>query len=254
MRSGTGKVGALEYAFAGAKGFVRSNNEDNCIGLCAHGVFAVADGMGGGEAGEIASGLIVDTLRKGFGALGPDLKETFESRRELVQACLEEANDEIFEYSVRNEFNVMGSTFVGLVSDPEKPRRMAVCYVGDSRAYYFRDGDLVQVTEDHTVYNDYIRAGREAELASLSPKAQQALSRAVGVGRIVEEDWIELPLHRGDIVLLCTDGLTKMIDDKTIERILGSTSSLAGACSALLSFALSSGGRDNVTVLLVRAE
>lgn len=254
MKSETGKVGALEYAFGGAKGFVRSNNEDNCIGLCSNGVFAVADGMGGGEAGEIASDLIMDTLRKGFGALEPGFRETFESRRNLMQACLEEANDEIFEYSVRNEFNVMGSTFVGLVSDPEKPRRMAVCYVGDSRAYYFRDGELVQVTEDHTVHNDFIRAGREAELGALSQKAQQALSRAVGVGRVVEEEWVELSLHRGDIVLLCTDGLTKMIDDEAIARILGSTSSLAGACSALLSFALSSGGRDNVTVLLVRVE
>ena len=229
------------------RGRKRRTNEDSFLLLHDHAVFAVADGMGGYNGGEIASSLAVNTIRETFE------QKSFESdlhsnlplpRRSRELACsLLEANRAVLAASrTRPELAEMGTTLVAARFSPNK-QRVYVGNVGDSRCYRFREGELVQLTTDHTMRG----------LGDVGPTKNQ-LYRAIGVQPTVDIDVVVDVPHAADVYLLCSDGLPKMASADEIRRVLSEEADLELAAHRLVALANDAGGKDNVTVVLVRVQ
>src|SRR5437763_876359 len=220
----------------------RRANEDSVL---AHApLFVVADGMGGAQAGEVASRLAVDEFRRG-------LREGDGLERALAQR-VREANARIYERSQRRaEQAGMGTTLTAIHVGPE---RVSVAHVGDSRAYRLREGQLERLTEDHTLVDELIRQGRlSPEEASEHPQ-RSVITRALGPEAVVDVDTASVEGQAGDVYLLCSDGLTTMLPEERVAAILKANPRLRDAGEALLAAANEAGGRDNITVVLVRLE
>jgi protein phosphatase len=229
-------------------GLVRSGNEDSYYKGAT--VFAVADGLGGHQAGEVASAIAAQAVA----ALdGQELPDPAAAAAALVAAA-REANRSIMEQAVADEARFgMGTTLTAaaLVAGG----RLQLAHVGDSRAYLLRDGRLTQCTRDHTVVAELVRHGRmTAEQAAVHPE-RSVLTRAVGLDPGLEVDTPDpVELAAGDQVLLCSDGLTETVADERIAALLAAADDGDGACRALVDAANAAGGPDNVTVVLLRVE
>jgi PPM family protein phosphatase len=220
-------------------GRVRRRNEDAFV--CAPPLFAVADGMGGAQAGELASRIAAAAFQEAGGA---DVLDAQARLRSIIQ----EANRRIYARASRDpEVSGMGTTVTAALLAGE---HVAVGHVGDSRAYRVRDGSLEQLTDDHSLVADLVRSGRlSPEEAELHPQ-RSVITRALGTDPAVEVDSFSVEARPGDVFLLCSDGLTTMIDDATVLESLSSSADLATAARALVSAANRGGGEDNVTVVL----
>lgn len=212
----------------------KANNEDSLLSLVDYGLFAVADGMGGYRGGDIASEAATETLKEFFGSSEVDSAQSGASLRRSFEAC----NFVIHQHSVQNpEFFGMGTTLVALYFGEQ----LAVAHVGDSRCYRLRNQVFEALTEDHSVLED-----EEDE------NSKRLLSRAVGCDEKVEVDWKELNYGKGDLYLLCSDGLSSFLSDRDMERILNQKNSLQIQAENLAKAALFAGSTDDITVLLVR--
>lgn len=228
-------------------GRARGHNEDNYLDLPEHSVFAVADGMGGYAGGEVASRVAVEIIEKAFtkGEFPGTRRYTrFRRANELVRA-IELANEGVLAQALeKDHLKDMGTTVVA-VRFSESRQRVYVANVGDSRCYRLRDGNLSQITRDHTL---------AVEGGIPGPLGQQ-LSRAVGIRRRVRVDVDIDEARPGDYYLLCSDGLNKMLNDEQIKnRILLQAHDIEGAAASLVASANERGGRDNITVVLVRVD
>lgn len=226
-------------------GLVRGGNEDAYhLGEV---VFAVADGLGGHAAGEVASALAVARLEE----LDPSSWDGIQDAQEQLADAVAAANHAVYEAAAAEpEHAGMGTT---LTAAAVHAGRLLLAHVGDSRAYLFREGEgLRQVTTDHTAAQQAVEAGQlTAEQAARHPH-RHVLARAVGLDPDVDVDTPEpIALVAGDRVLLCSDGLIDPVDDDGIEGILNDQPGTADACEALVGAALEGGGPDNVTVVLV---
>lgn len=220
-------------------GHVRSENEDALIGVAAQAMWAVADGMGGHENGRMASQAIAEHLAATI--LPQDLGPACDT----LAGAIHVANRAIFDHA-REAGVQMGSTIVALVL---RGREFAVLWAGDSRAYLFRDGQLIRLTRDHTQVEDMVERGLlSAEEASDHPM-KHVLSRAVGVMETLEIDAIADEAQSKDMFLLCSDGLTGVVDEQTIAAILAEGA--GDAVDRLLQATLDGGAPDNVTIALV---
>jgi protein phosphatase len=225
-------------------GLVREQNED-AFGEASLGdlrLLVVADGMGGHAGGAIASRLAVQTIEEVFAeASGPPPAR--------LQAALEAANQRIHERANRDlSLAGMGTTAVALAIEGG---RAWVANVGDSRVYRLRGGSFEQLTRDHSVVAELVRRGLlSAEQAQVHPRRNEVL-RSLGSWPEVEVDIDELELASGDVFLLCSDGLSGVVDDTSIVALLADASPL-DACRALIEAAISRGAPDNVTVQVVR--
>ncbi len=239
-------------------GRVRKNNEDTCRVLPELKLFIVSDGMGGEAYGEVASAMAGDTISahcskysEGVSApykdvLRPDLWEKTKRLASAVQL----ANRLIYEASLDNlALRGMGATVVAAWLDGA---RMSLVHVGDSRAYLLRSGVLKRLTSDHTLVAEQIRRGLIKPEESHLSKMQNVLIRALGVQEQVELDATEHLLSSGDILLLCTDGLTRMVEDSEIASILVDSSDAQTSADQLVLLANDHGGEDNVSVVVVR--
>ncbi len=217
-------------------GRLRQSNEDALV--LSDPVFAVADGMGGARAGEVASAMAVAALHGLDG--GPD---------ELVRA-LEDVNARIHQ-AARDDASLagMGTTLTAAVIHGDE---VAVAHVGDSRAYLWRDGRLRQVTDDHSLVAELIRRGALTPAEAERHPQRSVITRALGAEAGVEVDLVRLAPQAGDVLLLCSDGLTGMVGDDEIARILGAGEPLERAAQLLVQAANGAGGEDNVTAVLVR--
>ena len=224
-------------------GRVRKNNEDAFLSLPRDGFFAVADGMGGGSAGEVASRMVVESLAE---HLEGSAEESPGERKCALLGALREANARVRSHAESNRFKSMGSTAVCLLLDPWNPARALLCHAGDSRAYCFRNAELFQLTTDHTV-------GESLKKQNL-PETQfdQLLLRAVGTDKRLDPEWTETAVCPDDLFILCSDGLTRMVDDAAFAGLVGTADTPENTAAALVSAALENGGKDNVTVLLVK--
>src|SRR3954447_1957719 len=223
-------------------GRARRANED---AFFAHApVFAVADGMGGAQAGEGASRTVVDCLRRGLPDGG--------SPEERLAALAEEANGLIHRKAAEDEQRAgMGTTLTAAYVDEDA---VSFGHVGDSRAYLFRDAKLQQLTNDHSLVGEMVRRGKlTAEQAEEHPQ-RSIITRALGPEPAVEVDHMTTYARDGDVFLLCSDGLTSMVADEQIERTLVDASDLRAAGQALIDAANAAGGRDNITVILFRVQ
>jgi serine/threonine protein phosphatase PrpC len=263
----------LIYAMLTHRGRVRHGNEDTCAAAPAAGAFVVCDGMGGAAAGEIASTLAADTF---LANLTPASRSTEPQAR--LNAAIQAANQAVYQQSRQSaKFAGMGTTLVALLHAPilngkgakrrtaadhtnsrvTDPPTLWLGHVGDSRCYRRRRGKLEQLTHDHSLVEEQVRAGQiTAEQAAQSPM-RNLITRAIGSQPTVEA---EIQSHRpqpNDVYLLASDGLTHEVDDHEISKILAAipkpptSKSLTVACEALITAANRNGGHDNITVLLV---
>jgi len=207
-------------------------------------LFVVADGMGGAQAGEVASRLAAETFSAGLPADG-----TPEQR---LEARVHDANRRIHEVSQEDRaLNGMGTTLTAAYLDGDE---LTLAHVGDSRAYLLRDGELSRLTRDHTLVEELVRRGELTEEEAAEHPQRSIITRALGPEPDID---VDLHTHRaraGDVLLLCSDGLTGMIGEDEVAAILGPASSLRDAGRALVDAANSAGGRDNITVVLFRLE
>lgn len=239
-------------------GTKRTHNEDNFAVLEDDQLYIVADGMGGHASGEVASQLAIDTLRDFFKATSADPEATWPYKMDKSRGYEENrlvtgiklANLRIFEANQRDpKLRGMGTTIVAILIVDDG---VLVGHVGDSRVYRLRDGKLEQLTEDHSLLNDYIKMKRltEAEIANFPHK--NIIVRALGMKDIVKVDVVLDPPKPGDLYLLCSDGLSGPVSDDEIRDIASSTHDLKGVCSKLIERANQNGGPDNITAVLVK--
>jgi protein phosphatase len=220
----------------------RRGNED-CV-LARPPVFVVADGMGGAQAGEVAAGIAVEAFAHGLTGSG--------SVEQRLASRAREANRRIFEIaSTQRERAGMGTTLTAAYLDGSQ---LAIAHVGDSRAYLFRDGSLTRLTQDHSLVDELVRRGKLTEEEAAEHPQRSIITRALGPEPDVDVDTWTYPVRAGDLLLLCSDGLTSMISEERVGQILARSGDLEGSAQALINEANQAGGRDNITVVLVRLE
>ncbi|HEX4777975.1 MAG TPA: Stp1/IreP family PP2C-type Ser/Thr phosphatase [Acidimicrobiia bacterium] len=205
-------------------------------------LFAVADGMGGHRAGEVASATALEALRAAIAAGRP------------VPEAIASANSAVFSKAFDDpELRGMGTTITVAVAGTGEGQALVVGHVGDSRAYHLHDGELVQITEDHSLVEELVREGRlTPEQASVHPQ-RSIITRALGVDEQVLVDTYDVDLAPGDRILLCSDGLTSMVRPNDIARILRREDDPTRAAEALVDAANAAGGEDNVTAVVLAA-
>jgi protein phosphatase len=226
-------------------GLKRKHNEDAYAILEDHHLFVIADGMGRHAAGEVASQLCVDAISEAFrsGAFGPAREPPLPRRAAHLRGSILLANERVLTAAKQNDaYHGMGTTVVCAYFSPNN-QRVYIAHVGDSRCYRLRGAKLVQLTTDHTL-----------GAAGIKGVSSAVLSRAVGVEENVEVDVaMESPLP-GDIYLLCSDGLSRMVSSEEMQSTLESTTDLEEATKVLIDKANQGGGRDNITAILVRVD
>jgi protein phosphatase len=243
----------LEYAWQTDKGRVRPVNEDAVTVFPDMGLVIVADGIGGASAGEVASRLATDVIAARAGRL-PSLPDNREQARKLASEAVEEANRVIWKESHTSpRYSGMGTTVVvGFL----RPSWMAFAHVGDSRLYLLRDHALSQLTRDHSLIQEVVDQGffsslEEAQRGGIN---DNILTRGLGSSDPVAADAGDVDVRPGDLFLFCTDGLTGMLSEDALRQcLLSAGEDLQPVCQALVRLAYEGGGRDNITVALVRA-
>jgi len=230
-------------------GVVRSGNEDNFLLDFAHGVFLVADGMGGHAAGEVASEMAVQIISRELGVLRG---LTDAAAAERLRTAIRSANQAIFERTLaETDKRGMGTTTTVLVLFA---RRYLIGQVGDSRAYLLRNGQLQQLTKDHSYVQEQVDAGLLTPEQARTHPYSNVITRCVGANEDVVPDVYFGGLERGDVILLASDGLTGMLEDDQLARILAETGSPEVWVSRMIAEANRRGGLDNITAIIVRVE
>jgi len=251
---------ALRIEVAGETnvGMKRTHNEDNFSILEDAGLYIVADGMGGHASGEVASKMAVDALREFFAATAQDPERTWPYKMDRSKGYEENrlitgiklANLRIYESAQRDpRQRGMGTTIVTMFAVEDG---VYVAHVGDSRGYRIRDGKIEQLTEDHSLLNDYIKMKRltPEEIANFPHK--NVIVRALGMKDTVKVDTVYEQPRAGDTYLLCSDGLSGPVTDPDMLDIVTSSADLKTAASRLIQRANEHGGPDNITVVLAR--
>lgn len=228
---------SLRYASKTDPGKVRKNNEDGCFASGKTGLFIVADGMGGANAGEIASKMALDVVSGHFAIT-----------RQLIPSILL-ANEVIFDASrSAPQYQGMGTTIVGCAV---LKNTFQIAWVGDSRAYLIRDGALLQVTTDHSMVQEQLDKGILTQQEAATASFRNILTRALGIGNKVEPGSVEIPAMDGDYLLLCSDGLHGMVSDAAIQDTILRLRAPEDACASLVEQANAAGGKDNCTVVII---
>jgi len=247
-------------ALATDVGRVRGNNEDAVAEDAEIGLLVLADGMGGYNAGEIASGIAIatvqDVVRREWptlkrGSIDADSGYSYEAL--LLRRAVETAHTTIYQVSQSQpQCAGMGTTVVAALLHDD---RMSIAYVGDSRLYRYRQGTLEQITRDHSLVEELIARGHYTREEALRLVRKNIVTRALGVEVEVLVDILEDTVEPGDVVLICSDGLTDMVTDDTMALTLGKyADNLDLASKTLINQALEAGGRDNVSVVLARID
>ncbi|MBP1611440.1 MAG: protein phosphatase [Acidobacteria bacterium] len=229
------------------RGRLRPHNEDSLLVEAEHGLFAVADGMGGHAAGEVASHLAIEAVRASL-ADAPRADGDMPAR---LRDAIEEANRRIAEQIEQQpECRGMGTTLVVAVSAGQ---RCWIAHIGDSRAYLIRDAQITQLTADHSFVNELVRLGMlSREQAARDPR-RNVVTRALGSGAMVVPEIHEYRVEPGDTLLLCSDGLNTMLADERILAVaLEAGAALEAICAGLIAAANAAGGEDNISVVAIR--
>jgi protein phosphatase len=248
----------LEIASCTDPGMVRSHNEDSIAADAANGLVVLADGMGGYNAGEVASGMattvIITEMQQILANAAPhqiDPRTNQEIARRLVREQVLKANTSIYQAAQSQpQYAGMGTTLVvGLFYD----NRVLVAHLGDSRLYLLRQNKLKQITRDHSLLQEQIDSGLITPEQAKHAQHKNLVTRALGIDPSVEPEIHEYPTRPGDLYLLCSDGLNDMVDDEDIAMTLQALGANLGlAAQQLVQMANDNGGRDNVSVILVR--
>jgi serine/threonine protein phosphatase PrpC len=242
----------VELAAATHRGTVRARNEDFVAAHAPIGLAVLADGMGGHNAGDVASRMAVETIVEGIeSALANDAARGNARAQSLIAEHIDRANAKIeAAASARREYAGMGTTVVVALWHEGA---MSVGHVGDSRLYRLRSGELRQLTRDHTLVQQRVDSGSLSPAEARRATSRNVLTRAVGSEAAVQIDLDTFETAPGDVYLLCSDGLTEMLADAEIAAVIASHgASLAQAGDALVEAANARGGVDNISVILAR--
>jgi serine/threonine protein phosphatase PrpC len=234
-------------------GRVRANNEDAVFFDTSRGLAILADGMGGYNGGEVASGMAIALLRASFCRWldHTDLSEQARALRRALQIGTDEANSAILEAGTANtQLLGMGTTLVMAVFSA---RRITVGHIGDSRCYRLRERRLEQLTRDHSLLQDQLDAGLITLAEAAASPHRNLVTRALGIERRVALEINDYAIQPGDLYLLCSDGLSEMVSDADICTVLSQKNDLSAKATLLVSLANDNGGRDNISVILARA-
>lgn len=242
-------------------GLQREHNEDSFVVLEEHDLFIVADGMGGHRAGDVASKLATETISEFFKSTANDdvtwpfhFDTNLSEEENRLLTGIRVANRQIFERSARSrEYQGMGTTVVGAMFSPRK-QRMYIGHVGDSRCYRVRDGQIRQLTRDHSLINDYILAMPDLTEEQRNELPKNVITRALGMQDHVIVDLQHDDPRPGDVYVLCSDGLSGMVTDDEILRIVTAASDIGEMCSQLIARANAHGGEDNITAVVIAIE
>ncbi|MBP1999355.1 serine/threonine protein phosphatase PrpC [Paenibacillus shirakamiensis] len=241
----------IKTVFVSDVGHVRSVNEDSAWAANLEQGYTlgiVADGMGGHQAGDTASRLAVETIVSDLSSLSRGT--SFELRKEALRKAMLHANDVVYRRASGSvEMHNMGTTAVVVLMD----RKEAIIgHIGDSRVYIYRKGGLTQLTEDHTLVHELVKSGQITEEEATQHPRRNVITRAVGTDAQVTVDLEHILLQDGDVMLLCSDGLSSYVAEHHILQTVGRTGvSLEDRAEQLLKLALDAGGEDNITVVLV---
>ena len=227
----------VEVAAATDIGLVRDHNEDAYL---AQGpLYAVADGMGGHLGGEVAPATALETVARVVTDAGIDALA--DAVRQANRAVYDRQADDL-------EVAGMGTTLTAVALEGSQ---LHVAHVGDSRGYLLRDGKLQLLTQDHSLVGEMMREGSLTEAQARVHPRRSALTRALGISGDIEVDAFEVPLRAGDRILLCTDGLSGMIEDRRLRDILKGRTGAPEVCATLIAEANTNGGVDNVTAVII---
>jgi serine/threonine protein phosphatase PrpC len=231
-------------------GRIRTVNEDRYSVLNDLGGYmlaVIADGMGGHQAGDTASYLAVDTIVSQLKVLHEDM--TFEECKVLMKRAILLANERVFELSSeRAHYRGMGTTIVVALASPDY---VVIGHIGDSRAYMIRKSQIKQLTVDHSLVSELVKSGQiTAEEASNHPR-RNVLTRALGTESAIEVEMNDFEWTKNDMLLLCTDGLSNLLDDPTILKLIEEDDGLQNKVDRLVDAALAAGGDDNITAVLL---
>ncbi len=233
----------LNYGFGSHRGLRRQLNEDSLV--VTGNLFAVADGMGGHEAGEVASRICVETLATGVKEVQDDLTA------DDLQGLMVRADEAIREASGARA----GTTLAGVAIVREQQSLYWMVFnVGDSRVYRLSEGEFTQVSVDHSEVQEMVDRGYISAAEAHHHPRRHVITRALGTGEAPQADFWMLPVHDGDRLMVCSDGLTTEVEDEQIHGELEARNSPQDAVDALIGLALRGGGRDNITVVVVDVE
>jgi protein phosphatase len=231
-------------------GRVRGHNEDAYLVDAEHGLFVVSDGMGGQQAGALASQVVVKVLPR---LIRERIARLRRPTSERIQQALRDAIVELSRQLHQESTSQLGLKGMGatVVVALVRGRCLHIAHMGDSRAYLFRKGSLTQLTEDHSVVGILLRSEQITPEEAKTHPARSQLSRYVGIEGEVHPDARSMGLVKGDRLILCTDGLTGMVSDAEIAAVLKERSEPQEACRALVDAANKAGGTDNITVVVL---
>jgi protein phosphatase len=231
-----------EEAYRTDTGRQRQANEDALFARAP--LFAVADGMGGAQAGEVASQIATEALEESAPA--------DEAPEPYLRRVLETANERIHGIAQKDaSTSGMGTTLTAVLIGEDE---ISVAHVGDSRAYLYRDGELRRLTSDHSLVEELRRQGRLTDEQAEEHPQRSIITRALGPEPVVEVDTMTYQVRASDVIVLCSDGLTTMVSEERLSQILGSSPDLDTAVAEMVDEANASGGRDNITVVAFRLE
>jgi len=242
-------------------GMKRRLNEDVFLIDVDAGVYLVADGMGGHAAGEVASRLAADEIDRIVSARARLKIETWPDHWDpglstlanILTEAVQEAHHHVTDAVAKDQdLKGMGTTVV-VASHQDNSDRLVICHVGDSRAYLFREGRIQVLTNDHSWVHEQISAGLLTEESARSHPLKNVVTQALGGSTEPQADIFELSMLDGDIVMLCSDGLNSMLADSQIESLLNRGGTLEETAERLVVVANESGGNDNITVVLLKA-
>lgn len=229
----------------------RDNNEDSVVYDEATKLAVLADGMGGYNAGEIASGMATAFIKSELSRWLSEAGESAKLRevRRAMEICVDNANLSIYNAANSNaHYSGMGTTLVMGVFREDK---LLVGHIGDSRCYRFRGGELQQITKDHSLLQEQLDAGLVTQEQAATSSIRNLVTRALGVEEVVLLEVNEHVVELGDTYMMCSDGLSDMVDDATIAKIMGLPSDLTEKAGFLIEAANEHGGRDNISVVMV---
>lgn len=231
-------------------GRARSNNEDSVVFDESTALMVLADGMGGYNAGEIASGMATAFIKSEFSRWLSEAGDAAPLRevRRAMEICVDNANLSIFNSANSNtQYAGMGTTLVVGVFRNDK---LLLGHIGDSRCYRYRSGALVQITKDHSLLQEQLDAGLITPEQAATSSIKNLVTRALGVEEMVMLEINEHHVEADDIYVMCSDGLSDMVDDATIAKIIGDRTGFLALAGQLIDAANGNGGRDNISVIL----
>jgi serine/threonine protein phosphatase PrpC len=234
-------------------GRIRLVNEDRSVvqnDLNGFVLAIVADGMGGHQAGDIASQMAIEVIQEQLQTLDKDM--SIDLCKAALQSAIEKANQTVYEFAAgREQFHGMGTTVVAILANEDF---LAIGHIGDSRAYLVHKERIGQLTEDHSLVTELLRSGQISAEEALHHPRRNVLTRALGTDAKVEVDVGHFLWQQGDIVLMCSDGLSGQLDSQALLFILNNDHDLHWKADQLVAEALRAGGDDNITVILLANE